>query len=180
MRQARRLSTAEELKVGLGLMVQPFAAGLAAFFLFPFMEWSDRAIYARQGIVYRSGDVMDSAIAVAVGMGLAAIPVTVLGALPSLVWLLRRGPITRTQTFLAGALIGNVPLFLGFILAWLSGPGNSPPPSFASLPPPPAVLTLGRSVIFISAVGLASAAVFWLVAGRHLAQPADTPPSIIS
>jgi ABC-type nitrate/sulfonate/bicarbonate transport system substrate-binding protein len=96
-------------------------------------------------------------------MGMASLPVIVFGVLPVLVWLLKRGPVTLRHALLAGAVLGNLP-WVPFAMRLLSmGLGRE-------------VLTGGhawllgawRAVLFGSAIGMASAAVFWLLAGRQL------------
>ena len=187
MKQGRMLSRSEELMVLIGLAVQPFVAGLAAFLLFPLINPSGRAVYEYQGarmvIEHRTPDVVDAARSVALAVGLVAVPLTALVALPSLAWLLKRGPITITQTLVAGAASGNIPLVVGFILISLRGPRQSLRPNlpadFPTFPEPSAIVQPLYSILFASAIGIVSAIAFWLIAGRRLGEPAATPPALL-
>ena len=56
MRHARTLSPADELRVLLGLAVQPFVTALLAFSIFPVVEYTGRRLYGG-----RSADPVDAA-----------------------------------------------------------------------------------------------------------------------
>ena len=168
--------------MAIGLLAQPSVAALVAFLMFPLIDPSGRVAYESRGVrVVGESFIPDktgAAIGIGISVGLVAIPLAALVALPSLAWLLRRGSITLTKTLVAGALIGNLPFVVGFVLIALQRPREG----MSSLPPgaafeAPMVHPLWR-ILFASVIGLASAAVFWFIAGRSLAEPVDHPPDL--
>jgi hypothetical protein len=82
------LSPAGERRLDVGLMVQPFVAGLLGFALIP-------------------------VVGVAFFVGIFAIPITALGAYPVIMRLLRRGTLTLRHSLLGGALLGTIPGLVG-------------------------------------------------------------------
>src|SRR4051812_4660551 len=84
-----------EMRVLVGLAVQPFVAFAAASVAFP-------------------GPV-------ALGAAVAAVFVMLVGALPAIAWLSRRGPITLSKALISGALPGNLPIVVVLLLAALTG-----------------------------------------------------------
>jgi len=156
---APRLTPAAEGRVAIALLLMPFVSAALGFLLFPLVALTVEGTPV---------DMIDGAVAFGLGIGIASLLITGLVALPLLVWLLKRGPVTRRHALLAGAVLGNLP-WVPFAIRLLSiGLG-------------PEVLTGGhewllgvwRAVLFGSAIGTASAAVFWLLAGRHL-EPEST------
>jgi hypothetical protein len=83
-----------EMRVLVGLVVQPFVAFAAASLAFP-------------------GPV-------ALGAVVTAVFVVIVGALPTIAWLARRGPITLGKALTIGALLGNLPIVLILLLAALT------------------------------------------------------------
>src|SRR5262245_46766089 len=83
-----------EMRVLVGLAVQPFVAFAAASVVFP-------------------GPV-------ALGAAVAAIFVVIAGALPAIAWLSRRGPITLGKALISGALLGNLPIVVVRLLSALT------------------------------------------------------------
>lgn len=71
-----------EMRVLVGLVVQPFVAFAGASVVFP-------------------GPA-------ALGAAVAAVFVVIVGALPAIAWLSRRGPITLGKALISGALLGNL------------------------------------------------------------------------
>ena len=96
-------------------------------------------------------------VGVAIFVGIFAMPITALGAYPLIMRLLRRGTLTLRRSLLGAALLGMIPGVIGDALTaarlaerndWL----------FSAM----------RPIVFGSLIGLAGAAVFWWLAGRHL------------
>ena len=154
------LTPAAEGRVAIALLLMPFVSAALGFLLFPLLALTMEG---------RPADMIDGAVAFGLGMGIAAVLVIVFGALPLLVWLLKRGPVTLRHALLAGAVLGNLP-WVPFAIRLLSmGLGWE-------------VLTGGhqwllgawRAVLFGSAIGMASAGVFWLLAGRQLQAESKT------
>lgn len=157
------LSPGAEQRVLLGFAVQPFLTGLLGFILFPVVDYTGRPLYGG-----RPADSFDAARAFAFGVALAGTLVTAFAAFPVLMWLLKRGrPIGRTQVLVIGALLGNLPGML--IVGALANDGMRRTGSIPSL----SDLTYGpagavRAVVLGSLIGVASTAVFWWLAGRHV------------
>jgi len=84
-----------EMRVLVGLVLQPFVAYAAASVWFP-------------------GPV-------AMGAAVAAVFVVILAALPAIAWLSRRGPITLGKALVSGAVLGNLPSVVILLLAALTG-----------------------------------------------------------
>ena len=97
---------------------------------------------------------------------------TVFGALPTLAWLLKRGPISRRQALISGAVLGNVPgmFIVGTLAASRLSQGAMPDLNDLTYGPAGAV----RAIAIGSFIGTASAAVFWWLAGRHVGVEAQT------
>lgn len=121
-----------EMRVLVGLVVQPFVAFAAASLVFP--------------------------APVALGAAAAAVFVVIVGALPAIAWLSRRGPITPGRALISGALLGNLPIVVILLLAALTG--NLRVPEIGS------GLGVLRSAAFGAFVGMACAFVFWLIVRR--------------
>ena len=124
-----------EMRVLAGLVVQPFVAFAAASVAAP----------------------GPAALAAAV----AAVFVVIVGALPAIAWLSRRGPITLGAALISGALLGNLPMVVILLLAALTGNLRVPDSGSAI-----GVLRLLRPVAFGAFVGMACAFVFWLIVRR--------------
>jgi hypothetical protein len=124
-----------EMRVLVGLVVQPFVAFAAASVAFP-------------------GPV-------ALGAAVAAVFVVIVGALPAIAWLSRRGPITLGKALISGALLGNLPIVVILLVAALTDNLRVPESGSAI-----GVLRMSRSVPFGTFVGMACAFVFWLIVRR--------------
>jgi hypothetical protein len=148
------LTPAAEGRVAIALLLMPFVSAALGFLLFPILLLTIEGTPA---------DMIDGAVAFGLGIGIASVLVIVFGALPLLVWLLKRGPVTRRHALLAGAVLGNLPWVLIAMRLLSMGLGWE-------------VLTGGhqwllgswRALLFGSTIGMASAGVFWLLAGRQL------------
>ena len=139
--QPRTLSVSEEMRIGLGLLVQPFVAAGLTFASYPLIDRSGRAIYG--GI---DPDPPRSAIALAIYVGIAAFFVTILAAFPTAVWVLKRRPLTLWRALLCGVLLGNILSVLGTMVA----PGYG-------------LAGLVRVILFASFLGLGGATAFWAI-----------------
>src|SRR5215213_8297334 len=116
MTNSRDLRPGSESRLFLAFAVQPFATALLAFVLFPIVEYTGRPLYGGQPASF-----LDGAVAFAMGVGVTALFVTVLAALPLFVWLQKRGPVTSEQVFASGAILGNLPSALIMASLVLSG-----------------------------------------------------------
>ena len=149
------LSADAQGRVAIAFLLVPFASVAAGVTVFPLVAF---------GIGGRPADMLDGAVAFGLGMGLASIFVTGFGAFPLFVWLSKRGPVTLAHTLLAGAALGNLPGAL--IVIRLLSMGRDWDAVF--LGGRDWALGALRAVMFGSTIGLVSAAVFWMVAGRTL------------
>jgi hypothetical protein len=154
------LTPRREMRVLVGLFVQPLVAALTAFILFPALDRTASVAGAYQG---RASNPLDAAISVAFGAAFAAVFVVVFGALPAIAWLTRRRPITLPLTLVAGALLGNAPAAAILLLTAVTG---GAPPMRAGM--------LVRALLFGAAVGTSCAAVFWSIAGHDRTVSDDT------
>lgn len=143
--QPRRLSSAQEMRLFLGLFVQPFVAAGLAFVAFPVVEHTGRALHGRISV-----DPLDAAASLAAGVAIVAFLVTLCGAVPAVLWLVRRGPLTLKTVLLSGLVLGNAPVLIGAVLA---GFGSG---AFGAI----------RAIVFGSYLGFGSAFVFWVVTVR--------------
>jgi len=147
MKRPRSLGPLEELRLLAGMAVQPFLAGAVAFVSFPLL------LLDRHGNALAGGvpsDVTDAALSVAIGVALLALLVTIVGVFPTALWLVKRGYVRFTSALLWGLGFGNFPLVLGTVL---TGGGYG-------------LAAFIRGVVFSSLIGLAGAAVFWVISIR--------------
>ena len=89
--QSRTLTPADQLKLFVGLAVQPFLAAAVAFVSFPLV------LLDRAGRTLAGGfpsDPTDAAISVALGVGVVALFVTLVGVLPTAVWVAKHRRLT--------------------------------------------------------------------------------------
>src|SRR5687767_610169 len=148
--QPRTLSPAEEMRIFLGLLVQPFVAAGLGFVAYPLVDLHGG----------RAADSTDAAVALAAGSGLAAFFLSFLAALVA-VWVIRRHPLTLPRALVSGVLLGNVPTVLGVLAGGVDGWAG-----------------FVRVVLFASFLGLGGAAAFWVV--WMISRPApdiETTPS---
>ena len=109
---------------------------------------------------------MDAAVSVAAGVGIAALLVTILGALPLFGFLGRRGVVNRAQVLVSGALLGNVPSVVILALTIASGWRQGAPLNLTTLAYSP--IGLLRAIVYGSFLGMASACAFWLLAPKRV------------
>jgi hypothetical protein len=122
-------------------------------------------------------DSLDSAASLGMGVGMLAVLMTALGAVPAVVWLKRRRPLSLRTLLLLGAALGNVPfaiIILGIVVVHLVSGTLS--------------MDVGRNwyglqgavvrTVLGLVCGMGSAAVFWAVAVRgtipELAESGDS------
>jgi hypothetical protein len=135
------------MKLLAGLAVQPFLAAVVAFVGFPFF------LLDRTGQTLAGGfpaDRTDAAIAVAFGVAIVALFITVVGVFPTALWLVKRRPVTLTQALLFGLGFANLPIVVGTVFAGSYG-----------------VTGALRGSAFASLIGLTGAATFWLMSLRE-------------
>jgi hypothetical protein len=154
------MTPTQEMRVLIGLVTQPLVAAVAAFVLFPALDYTAEIAGVYQG---RASDPTGAAMSVAFGAALASVFVVVFGALPAIGWLSRRRPITLAASLIAGAVLGNLPSAFILLLATLNGEG---PWSGGR----PVALGLVRAIAFGSCVGMACGAAFWGIAGSAAAR----------
>lgn len=162
MNQPQTLTPAEENRLLLGLVVQPFVAAALAFALFPLVEYTGRLVYGGG----RTVDPVEAATGFAIMAGVVASFVAGVVAYPSILWLLKRGPLTRAQTMVGGVVLGNVPGALIVLVLATRHLSRGVTPNLENV-------AYGgggalRIVVLGSVLGLVCAAVFWWAGGRHL------------
>jgi hypothetical protein len=153
--QVRTLTPAEEMRVLVGVAVQPFVAAVLGLITFPVF------LLDRNGQTLAGGspsNVPDAAGSVAAGVGLVALFVTVVGALPTAVWLMKRRRISLLEALAFGLGFGNLPFAFGALIAGTHG-----------------IAGFIRGAAFSSLLGVAGAAVFWYIA---LQSRIDGNPSV--
>ncbi|HKE83951.1 MAG TPA: hypothetical protein VKB50_09360 [Vicinamibacterales bacterium] len=155
-------SAAGEARVLLGLAVQPLVTAALGIALFPIVEVTGRSLYHG-----RPADPIDAAISFGLGMGITGLLVTVFGAFPTLMWLVNRGPVTRRQALISGAVLGNLPGALIVSGLALSRVNEGIVPTLNDMTYGPVGAL--RTIAFGTVIGTVSAAVFWLMAGHRLA-----------
>ena len=149
----RALNGSEEMKMFAGFIVQPFLAAGLAFLLFPMLLLDSSGRPLSGGFV---PDVVHAARAFALGTGIVAFLVALIGALPAAIWLAKRRVVPFGEALLWGLLFGNAPMVVGTVLAGSYG-----------------VEGFLRGVAFSSVLGTAGAGAFWAIALRRR----DTPSS---
>ena len=147
-RLPRTLSPAEEMRVLAGLVVQPFLAAGLAFIAFPVFLLDSEGRTLAGG--YPS-DPTASALSVALGAGVVAGVVTLIGVLPIAVWMMRRHQLTLKETLVFGLGFGNLP----YVLLAATAGGRTYGPA-----------GLLRGLAFASLLGLSGAALFWIICLR--------------
>ena len=157
---SRTREITDEQRLFIGLAIQPFVTALLGFALFAVVDYTGRPLYGGRPI-----DPFDAAIGFGFGLGVAGLFVSVLGACPVLVWLLRRGPVKRNHALISGVALGNVPsvLIVGGLAISRLTQGVLPNLSDLSYGLSGAV----RALIFGSLIGAVAAAVFWRVAAGN-------------
>ncbi|HUR19913.1 MAG TPA: hypothetical protein VMZ90_03840 [Vicinamibacterales bacterium] len=143
--QARTLTAAEEMRLCLGFVVQPFVGAVVAFVLFRFLLL-DRAGRTFAGDY--ASDTTAAAVSVASGTFIASV-VILAGVVPTAVWVLKRRALSFTRALLWGAGFGSLPIVIGTVLGGSYG-----------------LMPFVRSAVFAALVGITGAAVFWMISVR--------------
>ena len=139
-------------RVGLAFGLTPFVCAVLGFVLFPLLDWTHAG---------RTVDVFQAAIGSGVLTGIVGGMITGAVAHPTFERLMKRGPVTATQTILFGALFGNIPAVIAIVGTVLVSR------DIAMLSE--AVSGSWRAIAFGTVVGALSSAVFWSVAGPQIA-----------
>ncbi len=158
------LSQSQEKRLVFAFLVQPFVAATFGFLTFPIIAAVSRLKHGGS-----TPNMLEAAISYGTATGIAGVLVALLVALPIVVWLRRRGPITLTRTLVSGAVLGNLPLAVIFGLV-VAGRAFNPPDTRPdqAVAVTALLLDLVGPIAFGAAVGLTCAAAFWWIAGRHL------------
>ena len=143
-----------ELRLFAGFVVQPFVAAALGFLCFPLVELSGRALYGGT-----TDDATRAAVSFAAGVGIVAFFVTLCGALPAVLWCLKRGRLTLKHVLLGAVGLGNVPFAIIVPLASATTSAPSGPGWFW---PAGAI----RALVAGSLFGLVGGAVFWAISVR--------------
>ena len=95
--------------------------------------------------------------------------ITLVGAIPAVFWMRRRGPITLRRTLTAGVLLGNAPLAFGVCWVLILTLTHLAAGTLSEHLSPMADLVIGifKVTIFGSVLGLASAWLVWMVGIRN-------------
>jgi hypothetical protein len=147
--QGRPLTASEEMRLFLGLVIQPLLASSLAFLGFPVFLLDQEGRSLAGGF---PANPTDAALSVALGVGVVAVFVTVVGVWPTAVWLTKRHAVPLKEALVFGLAFGNLPYAL---LAVAVGGRTY------------GVEGLARGVAFSSFLGLAGAAAFWVIALRQ-------------
>jgi hypothetical protein len=105
---------------------------------------------------------MDAARSVTSGAFILAVPVTIFGAVPAVLWMTRRGSLSLGRVLAAGAILGNLPfvlIVLGILVVQAAkGTLSSDVPRLWE-----GWFGVVRAVVFGLLVGGFSLAAFWLI-----------------
>jgi hypothetical protein len=142
----RPLTTSEERRLFVGLILQPVTIFALAYIFFPVLLL-DRFGNTLSG--GRPNDVHDAAMSVAFGATLLACVVTLVLVLPAAIWFMKRRAVSLAEALCIGFAIGNAPMAIGSLLAGTYGAEG-----------------LVRGIAMSTVLGLGGAAVFWLIALR--------------
>jgi len=151
MNQSRDLTVAQEMRLFAGFVVQPFSAAVLGFIAFPLIDLTRTALEGGG-----TTDAMRAAISVGLGAGFAAFLVTVCGAFPVVVWLLKHGPLTLKQILWGGVILGNIPFAIIVPLAVMTNNVNAGASWFGLI----------RALAFGALFGVVGAALFWAISIR--------------
>ena len=149
------------MRLAAAFAALPFVAATLAYFGFPLFALSARAQLGRT-----PDGASDAAMAFAAGTFLVAIFVTVLGALPAVSVIQRRGKLTLRQSLMGGVALGNAPFALAVVVIALVH-------LFAGTPANLGASWYGatgafRTIAMGTFLGAALGSVFWLVGVREL------------
>jgi hypothetical protein len=144
-------------RVERAFLLQPFVCAVSGFALFPILASTHGG---------RTHDLLQAAIACGVVTGVVAALIAGIAAF-TFGRLRKLGPITAARTLLYGAAFGNIPAALVIVGTLIVRR------DIAALAD--AVAGSQRAIVFGTAIGVMSSAVFWLMAGRYVTSSrADT------
>lgn len=155
MTQLRADNPRDQARIAAGLLAAPVIAALVAYVAFPLVHWSGQHLYGR------STYSPDAPAAFATGVAIAGVFAVLVAALPALLWLLRRGPVTVEQTLIAGMVIGNLPYVL--LSGWIAAACERCDTY--------GVAGAIRGLLIGSILGVLSAAGFWVIAAAGRRAP---------
>jgi hypothetical protein len=155
------LSAAGWGRVALALVLQPFVAAALGFVVFPVVAVSQRVLRGGSPV-----DPIDAARAFGLAAGIAGLFVTIAGAIPALLWMLRRRPISRRRTLVSGAVLGNLPGII--IMALVAAQLLRQDGGLRSGDVTDGAIIAVRALVVGSLMGTACAAVFWWIAGSAI------------
>jgi hypothetical protein len=141
------LSPRAEMRLFVGLLLQPILAAALTYAAFPLIDYTGRPLYGG-----RASDSADAALALSLGVGVVAALVTIVGVFPAVVWLVKRIDVTFGRAILGGVLFGNLPVVIGTLLAGSYGPAG-----------------FLRAAVMGTTLGICGAALFWVISirGHH-------------
>lgn len=135
-RALRTLTPTDEKRLFAGFAVQPFLAAGLTVVLYSYVYEGGRP---PTGV-----STAKAALAHGAYFGVAALLITIACAFPTVVWLVKRRPVPLVLALAFGLVVGNVPV----VIAALRGGGGF------------------RLHVLASVLGVAGAAVFWLISIR--------------
>lgn len=148
----RTLTAAEEMRLCAGFAAQPFVGALIAFVTFPVLQ------LGRPGF---TPDGISAAAGIALATAIFAVPATLVVAVPTAIWVLKRRAVTLPTALSYGLAFGNVATAINVLSGDLPG-----------------VLRTG---IVGSLIGASCAAAFWAISirGRDFSRDPDvTKPDL--
>lgn len=149
------LSRTDNRRIAFGVLPLPLVGFLVALVVFPL-------IYPRDDHFVHAG--LPRNVRIAIVVAISAVPLTVIGAMWTTWWRLRRGSVSCMHALTVGIIVGNIPwLFFSALQASHSEGVGFPTDSLFNA-------EMLRPVAFASCVGLFCALVFWIIA-RQTLQP---------
>jgi len=153
----RPISRLADARLLLAFAVTPFAAGGVMFVLSFAIFSSGVSVFAGS-----PADPFDAAMSLGVGVTILSVCVTVLGALPGVIWMARRAMLSFRNVLLLGVALGNLPFVLivaGIIVTeFAKGTLSLNVPRLWE-----GTFGTVRAVALGVLVGVPTAAVFWLI-----------------
>lgn len=143
----RTMNPPNEMRVLIGLALQPFVAAAVAAIASPFFLLDGDGQTLAGGA---PANPVGAAVSIGIGSGVVALFVAVVLGFPAALWLTRGRGISLFGALAVGIALGNVPFVVGVLLAGTYG-----------------ITGFIRGAGLSSLLGMAGAAVFWRVAMRE-------------
>ena len=146
-------------------VLMPFVAFVLAY-VAEMTLWGHAGTYVTGTTVHTGGSAPAAiALSLAMAAALMAVFVTIFGAVPLVLWLIRRGRVSLRQALIAGAALGNAPAAVLLVLILIHHIGRG------TMPDNPGDVWYGargafRTITEGMFVGMGCAAVFWVLAIR--------------